>query len=532
MSSAATEFSLREAFHVFFRHKGKAALFFVAVMLLDAVVTIFGGRSYQSEAKLLVRLGRENPAPDPMTTVGQESILSSPAQDAHDAEINSVAELLGSRMFIDKLVDTFTPDVILGLANYVPPGGSKPAETKPAAPVPARSTDSPSWWDRWIGALLSTHRDKAIKSLTKYLKVEPVLKSDVVVVTYEGSSAEFAQALVTKLLEMYMEHHGRLNRTLGAWEFLAKQTAELHAKLTQMESDLRDLQNSSGIISPERHGQKIADQIGTIESDLLEAEEDLSASKAQIESLRKKMGGLPQTDVTALTTGMEDKAIADMRAQVYGLELKLQQLLATSSPQYFEVAQVRQQIAEAKAILGAQKPTRAETTTGPDPNYQQGQLTLLREEPLLASLDAKTETYRAQLKELRGQLTAFNETNMRLKQLMREIEIQDASYRKYVGNLDQARIDEALAAERISSINVAQPATYESKPAHPRPIVNVGVGLFLGIFGGLGLAFFVEYKDRSLQTPDEVAQLLGLRVLAELPRLKGRRPGITEKVRR
>jgi uncharacterized protein involved in exopolysaccharide biosynthesis len=121
---------------------------------------------------------------------------------------------------------------------------------------------------------------------------------------------------------------------------------------------------------------------------------------------------------------------------------------------------------------------------------------------------------------------------MRLKQLMREIEIQDASYRKYVGNLDQARIDEALAAERISSINVAQPATYESKPARPRPIVNVGVGLFLGIFGGLGLAFFMEYKDRSLQTPDEVAQLLGLRVLAELPRLKRRRLGITENVRR
>jgi uncharacterized protein involved in exopolysaccharide biosynthesis len=322
-----------------------------------------------------------------------------------------------------------------------------------------------------------------------------------------------------------------LNRTLGAREFLAKQTATLHAQLTQMETELRDLQDTSGIIAPEHHGEKIADQIGTIESNLLDGDEDLAASKAQIQVLQKKLGELPPTKVTAQNTGLEDKAIAGMREQLYGLEVKLQYLLATSSADYFEVAQLRKQIAEAKAILDAQNPTRTEVTTGLNSNYQETELALLRQEPLLASLQAKTDTYRLQLKGLRGELTAFNEKNMRLKQLMREIDIQDASYRKYVANLDQARIDEALEAERISSINIAEPATYETKPAHPRPVVNLGVGLFAGIFGALGLAFLVEYKDRSLQTPAEVEQILGLRVLGSLPRWKRRR-GSTESLPR
>ncbi len=536
MLTTASEISLREVFHVLFRHKGKIVLFFAVVMFVDAAMTIFGGRSYESEAKILVRLGRETVTPDAMASLGKEGIVSTPTQDAHDAEINSIAELLGSRMFLEKLVDTFTPAAILGETDDMParsaavlPGAAATAAA-PARP-PVGTADSMSWWDRCVGSLLSTKRDKAIKSLVKHLKAEPVLKSDVVVISYEGSSPEFAQSLVTKLLDLYMQHHVHLNRTLGAREFLAKQTATLHAQLTQMETELRDLQDTSGIIAPEHHGEKIADQIGTIESNLLDGDEDLAASKAQIQVLQKKLGELPPTKVTAQNTGLEDKAIAGMREQLYGLEVKLQYLLATSSADYFEVAQLRKQIAEAKAILDAQNPTRTEVTTGLNSNYQETELALLRQEPLLASLQAKTDTYRLQLKGLRGELTAFNEKNMRLKQLMREIDIQDASYRKYVANLDQARIDEALEAERISSINIAEPATYETKPAHPRPVVNLGVGLFAGIFGALGLAFLVEYKDRSLQTPAEVEQILGLRVLGSLPRWKRRR-GSTESLPR
>ncbi len=52
--------SLRDACRVFFRHRAKVCFFFVSVMLLVTLGTLLSRRIYQSEGKLLVRLGREN----------------------------------------------------------------------------------------------------------------------------------------------------------------------------------------------------------------------------------------------------------------------------------------------------------------------------------------------------------------------------------------------------------------------------------------------------------------------------------------
>ena len=51
------------------RHKGKMTVAFLVVILGTAVYTIFSPRSYRSEAKLLLRLGRENVTLDPTATL-------------------------------------------------------------------------------------------------------------------------------------------------------------------------------------------------------------------------------------------------------------------------------------------------------------------------------------------------------------------------------------------------------------------------------------------------------------------------------
>ena len=43
------------------------------------------------------------------------------------------------------------------------------------------------------------------------------------------------------------------------------------------------------------------------------------------------------------------------------------------------------------------------------------------------------------------------------------------------------------------------------------------LGLLLGVFGGLGLAFFREYFDSSIKDTVDVEEKLGLPVLASIP---------------
>jgi len=72
---ALAERSLRDLYHVLFRHMRKIGLFFVAVLLAVMLGTFLVSEIYQSEAKLLVRVGRESVTLDPLRRPGRSSAL-------------------------------------------------------------------------------------------------------------------------------------------------------------------------------------------------------------------------------------------------------------------------------------------------------------------------------------------------------------------------------------------------------------------------------------------------------------------------
>ena len=66
-------------------------------------------------------------------------------------------------------------------------------------------------------------------------------------ISYDAGSPALAQNVVSRMIEYFLEEHVRLNRTPGAQEFLAKQTAEIRQRLQDKETDLRKLQDETGL---------------------------------------------------------------------------------------------------------------------------------------------------------------------------------------------------------------------------------------------------------------------------------------------
>ena len=71
---------------------------------------------------------------------------------------------------------------------------------------------------------------------------------------------------------------------------------------------------------------------------------------------------------------------------------------------------------------------------------------------------------------------------------------------------------------KISNISVVQPATYPVKPVRPKKLLNIALGFFLGIFGGIGLAFISEYMDHTFRKPEDITHKLDLPILATIPK--------------
>src|SRR5690606_20404736 len=65
-------------------------------------------------------------------------------------------------------------------------------------------------------------------------------------------------------------------------------------------------------------------------------------------------------------------------------------------------------------------------------------------------------------------------------------------------------------------------------PAKPNVKVNLTIGALIGLAFGFALAFLLEYLDTSVKSIDEVERLLGVSVLAVIPKSVGllhRSPG-------
>src|SRR5438874_2030953 len=174
MASAGPPQPLQNFVRIAFRQKRKMTQAALAVLVLAGLWTLVSSRAYRSQAKLFVRLGRENATLDPTATVGQAPVLS--VQQSRENEINTAVEILKSRVLLEKVADAVGAGAILGESPASDDGREK-------------------------------QQYRAVARLTKLLEVEPIKKSNVLAVTFDGPSPELSQAIVSKLLEFYLQRH-------------------------------------------------------------------------------------------------------------------------------------------------------------------------------------------------------------------------------------------------------------------------------------------------------------------------------------
>jgi len=524
------ERSLRDVYYVLFRHKWKMVLFLVTVVGTVTVGTLRRPDIFHSEAKLLLRLGRENVTLDPTATTGHIIAVS----QSRVSEINSELEILKSRELAEKVVDA------IGLEAFHIGSDEEPSRSDEDLPV------------RWAGYEVIRKIKSQIRSIVRKLQglktrfdlVEPLSEhektllrvlngleikalktSSIISISYKAQSPKLAQEVITKLIDSYLEKHIAVHQTPGSYAFFTQQSGDLRSKLALSENELRTLRDKTGISSLEEQRRVILNHIGDLERETGAAEAELVASKAKVQALQKTLAIIPEALVTGETTGFSDYASDRMRGRLYELQLKEQDLLSKYTEESRQMQMIRQEIAEAQALLDKEKakPTRTQMTKGVNSVHQQVQSRLFTEQATLSSLQAKVENLKKQLVYAQAGLKTLNEADLRITHLKREIDIQEANYRRYSESLEQARIDHALEIGKISNIRVVQPATLPIKPAGPRRLLNISLGLLLAIFGAIGLAFFFEYIDHSIKTPEEAKDRLQLPTFASIPRVRANR---------
>lgn len=500
------ELSPRELARALWRHKGKATLVAAGIFGVVLGVTLLGQETYQSEAKLFVRLGRESVTLDPVATTGQVVQIS----DSRESEINSVIDMLQSRSLHEQVVDVLGPETVLG--HHAGLVGTITGLFQ--GPAPAPGTEAAAYRAAKL-------RDNAILQLGKNLDIYGGRKSSVINVSCKADSPKLAQEIVSRLIGFYLESHGTANETDGSEQFFAAQRSVCRTQLDATAVSLRDLKNKLGVATLADQHLLLSKRIGLLQEQLATTASDADAAETAVAEMKSKHADLPETVVTAAENGYPNHAADLMRSQLYGLQIKEQELRSLYNDDFPQVVEIHRQVQEAQEILDDQVDQRKQTTEGLNQSREQLHVALLNEEARARSLRSKAASLQKYLEASLAELHELNDGEVKVAQLERELQLADANFRKYSEHLEQARIDHALHDEQISNINIVQPASYVMKPIWPKKLLNLAVGLALAMCGAIGVALAAELSQRPSKSPQDVATDVELPVLVSIPRFSG-----------
>jgi uncharacterized protein involved in exopolysaccharide biosynthesis len=508
MASGANQIQFERILLALFRYKVRALLAFVVMLVMAVTVTILYPRVYKSEAKLFIRLGRETIHLDPTATTGQTVNMS----ETREREITSVIELLRGRNLVEKVVDELGVDAIIDEKPSRDYGGvldwSHLAEgmwtlvtrltPKPAAPAANNDENGSN-----VPSLSATRRrELALRLLQSSLECSAPRNSNVITVACLARSPEFAQQKLRLFVATYAEQHLRVNRTTGSYEFFEEQAEKLKGELEAATAKLRDAKNHVGLVSVDSQRSVIEKEIVKLEDNLADSRAMLASSQAKMAGLRRKLSGPPTTEELQSITGSTSDSIDKMREALFKVQVEEQQLLSRFTPDHPAAVSKRQEVGAAEQLLARQE--------------------MIVEQSRVLHHKSQLESSEQQYQIAQQRLRQLNQDEVQIVELQRHVDRLEASYKSYLENREQARIDQALESGRISNVNVAQSPSFVAKPASPKPALTLVLGFIAALSGAIGLALLSEFLDSSLKTPSDVEQALELPVLLTIPETRER----------
>ena len=388
--------------------------------------------------------------------------------------------VMHSETLVEQVIDAVGADVILSGKS---PDGAETSES-----------ESMQWIDGWTSPIKQQiasidpvpDYERAIRTLSKGISISAPSESSVVSIAYLTKSPQVAQSVIDAWLENYIRLHASVNRTQGTHAFFAEQDKSLKQTLENARRELRDRKNDAKLVTIEGQQQLLEKELATVRTELISVDGELAAAESRIAEFTTILASDVDQSITEEVTGKANESRDEMRGQLFELETLEKDLMSKLQPEHPKLTAVRRQLAELRQIVGYESNDRKEVTRRVNPAYQR-----LLEEQLLQraarqALQNQRTTLLSKQQEVLQEVAQLNDNEQSIRALSNELEILENRYALHQREARASSLDEVLEEQRITSVNIVQPATLEHRPVTPNKALCVILGLCAGVFGRIG----------------------------------------------
>jgi capsular exopolysaccharide synthesis family protein len=356
--------------------------------------------------------------------------------------------------------------------------------------------NQPSEQENQSPTQLTRLENLALRAFKTRLSVSRVRNSRLVGVSFLSRDATLSSQVTNTLVNIFIDrnYRTRYETTMRASEWLSGQLADLRQKVENANKVLVDYQRANGIVYSDEKDNAVTQKVTQLNHELTQAQAD----RIQLEAYLKM-----------IQAGNADSL----------LQIRNNVLLQNLVQRYVEA---RVQLAQGMAVYGENNPNTKKLRS--QVKELQAQVNAERQRIIhevrtdYQATSAKEQLLAEALKEVQDLAGAMNEKMIRYNFLKNDAQTNSGLYNALLARLKEAGISAGL---KSSNIRVVDAARILDRPTGPLRLRNILIGLFIGLLGGVALAFLREAVDNTVHTPDDLKDTIDLPSLAMFPTVTG-----------
>ncbi len=340
--------------------------------------------------------------------------------------------------------------------------------------------------------------DDPIGALTKIIEVEPVKDTGIVEISLEGTKPEEVATWVNAIADAYVSRNldQAVQATSQAVTALLREIAPLKERLEDTQSKTFDFAEKANLYVPENQQKITNEKLSSLQAQYTE----IQVKRAQFESLLHEIDEVTRNGGSYESVQQigADPVIIDLLREKVQLEREYEKLLVTYKDKHIRVLEKQSELdkinqkitSEANRVIDGLRT----------------QLALLRDQE--SKLGRSVDQAKEESLQVNRKATSFQMVQ------------GEATETKRIYDLINTRVKEITLSSSLLSNNlrILDKAPVPTVAVKPRSLLNIGIGILLGLFLGVGTVFFMDYIDNTVRTSEDVEQFLRLNLLAIVPR--------------
>jgi capsular exopolysaccharide synthesis family protein len=301
-------------------------------------------------------------------------------------------------------------------------------------------------------------------------------------------SQQLANAHASAFIQTTLET--RFDLTKEAREFLGKKLGELKAKVQHAEDALNNFRQTRGVVSLEGNENIVIERMVDLNRRLTEA----TARRIELESLFRMTD---KKDAQYLSQIIENPLIQQIKASLATQEAEQARFATMYTPAHPRSVELRMQMNQARRRLDSEI---ANVVRKIESDY--------------ASARAKETTLQEEAQRQQQAALTFKELGAEFTFLKGEADSCRALYERVLKRLHETSIANEGS---VSNMEISEPADIPLSPSSPKVGRDLLLLAFAGMLFGVGLAFFRNYSDSTVDTPEDVWRVASHPTLGVIP---------------